>query len=110
MIAEITAGQPARHWLEGLEGLKVPCGAVNDLGEVFADPQIKHREMEIALSHPLAGSGSVSLIGNPLKMSGTPVDYRYPPPVLGQHTDAVLEELLGMDQEERLALRAEKII
>ena len=68
--------------------------------EVFDDPQIKHREMEISLPHPLSGKGNVSLIGSPVKMSATPVSYRNSPPTLGQHTNEILAEILGMDEEE----------
>ncbi len=110
LIAEATARQPSRHWLEGLEKRNVPCGPVNDLGQVFDDPQIRHRGMEVAVPHPLAGSGEVSLIGNPIRMSETPVTYRRGPPVLGQHTDEVLEEILGMNEKDRAALREDGLI
>ena len=110
LLAEATRRQSSAHWLEGLERLKVPCGPVNDIGQVFADPQIRHREMEISMAHRLAGEGGVSLIGNPLKMSETPVTYRRAPPTLGQHTDEILEELLGMGEDERRALRADNLI
>lgn len=62
------------------------------------------------MEHPLAGSGTVDLIGNPLKYSATPVSYRNPPPVLGQHTDDVLDDLLDLDPAEREKLRAAGVI
>lgn len=100
MINELTQCNSTQFWLEGLEKLQVPCGPVNTIEEVFNDPQIKHREMEISLPHPLSGKGNVSLIGSPVKMSATPVSYRNAPPTLGQHTNEILAEILGMDEEE----------
>ncbi len=100
MINELTQCNSTQFWLEGLEKLQVPCGPVNTIEEVFNDPQIKHREMEISLPHPLSGKGNVSLIGSPVKMSATPVSYRNAPPTLGQHTSEILAEILGMDEEE----------
>ncbi len=100
MINKLTQCNSTQYWLEGLEKLQVPCGPVNTIEEVFNDPQIKHREMEISLPHPLSGKGNVSLIGSPVKMSATPVSYRNAPPTLGQHTNEILAEILGMDEEE----------
>ena len=100
MISKLTQCNSTQYWLEGLEKLQVPCGPVNTIKEVFDDPQIKHREMEISLPHPLSGKGDVSLIGSPVKMSATPVSYRNAPPTLGQHTNEILAEILGMDEEE----------
>jgi len=100
MINELTQRNSTQFWLEELEKLQVPCGPVNTIKEVFDDPQIQHREMEISLPHPLSGKGHVSLIGSPVKMSATPVSYRHAPPTLGQHTNEILAEMLGMDEEE----------
>ena len=100
MLTELTQRNSTQFWLEGLEKLQVPCGPVNTIKEVFDDPQIQHREMEISLPHPLSGKGDVSLIGSPVKMSATPVSYRHAPPTLGQHTNEILAEMLGMDEEE----------
>ena len=77
---------------------------------MFEDPQIQHREMEISMPHPLSVKGEVSLIGSPVKMSETPVSYRNAPPTLGQHTDEILEEILGMDENERRVLAMKKVI
>ena len=100
MINKLTQCNSTQYWLEGLEKLQVPCGPVNTIKEVFDDPQIKHREMEISLPHSVSGKGYVSLIGSPVKMSATPVSYRNAPPTLGQHTNEILAEILGMDEEE----------
>jgi crotonobetainyl-CoA:carnitine CoA-transferase CaiB-like acyl-CoA transferase len=77
---------------------------------VFADAQVLARGMRIAMPHPLAHAGSVELIGNPLKLSASPVGYRQPPPLLGQHTDEVLEEWLGLAADHLAALRANEAI
>ncbi|MBT5793327.1 MAG: CoA transferase [Deltaproteobacteria bacterium] len=100
MLDELTQRNSTQFWLEGLEKLQVPCGPVNTIKDVFDDPQIQHREMEISMPHPLSGKGHVSLIGSPLKMSATPVSYRNAPPTLGQHTNEILAEMLGMDEVE----------
>jgi len=108
-IAPLIRQYSVRHWLEGLEAVNVPCGPVNTVEQVFSDPQVIHRDMEISMKHPLA-ERDVRLIGNPIKLSETPVTYRQAPPVLGEHTDAVLEEILGLSPEERNRLRAAKVI
>lgn len=110
LIENLTRRHPNRYWLEGLNRLGVPCGPVNDIAQVFADPQVQHRQMAIEMPHPLAGDGVVRLIGNPIKFSATPVVYRRSPPTLGQQTDEVLEELLGLDEDERASLRARRVI
>ncbi|MCB1743599.1 MAG: CoA transferase, partial [Gammaproteobacteria bacterium] len=86
---------PKQTLLAGMEARGIPGGPINTLPEAFASEQTRAREMVVEMPHPLAGKGKVSLIGNPLKLSRTPVSYRYPPPLCGQDTDAVLQELLG---------------
>ena len=98
------------EWVDGLTALGVPCGPVNNIAEVFEDEQIKHREMRIEMPHDLAADDTVSLLGNPIKMSETPVAYDKPPPFLGQHTEEVLEDLLDLDAAERRRLRDAGII
>ncbi|MFZ1426096.1 MAG: CaiB/BaiF CoA-transferase family protein [Geminicoccaceae bacterium] len=93
-------------WVDGLAALGVPCGPVNSLDQVFADPQVQARGMRIDVPHAPAAAGSVPLIANPIHMSRTPPSYRHGPPTLGQHTDAVLEGLLALDAVERERLRA----
>ncbi len=85
-------------------------GPVNNIDQVFKDPQVLAREMKISMPHAAAGSGHVDLIGSPIKLSETPVDYRLAPPVCGQDTDDVLRELLSMEDGEIAGLRARKII
>src|SRR5689334_22364375 len=81
------------EWVALLEPIGVPCGPINRLDEVYADPQVQHRGMKIEVPHPL--SGVVPLVANPIKYSRTPIAYDMPPPLLGQHTDEVLSTLLG---------------
>jgi crotonobetainyl-CoA:carnitine CoA-transferase CaiB-like acyl-CoA transferase len=88
----------------------VPCSPVNTVDQVFVDPQVQHREMQIRMPHPLSASGMVDLIGNPIKYSATPVDYALPPPSCGQHTDEVLKEMLGMPAAEIAGLRQRGIV
>ena len=109
-VADVIKPKPSAYWIAELEKVGVSCCPINALDEVFRDPQVLARGMKIAMPHPLSGKGTVDLIGNPLKLSGTPVSYRRPPPTLGQHTDEVLEELLGLGGEERDQLRAAGVI
>jgi crotonobetainyl-CoA:carnitine CoA-transferase CaiB-like acyl-CoA transferase len=109
-IEAATRRHPTVHWVEGLAGVGVPCGPVNDLEQVFSDPQFLHRGMKISMDHPLAGSGQVDLIGNPVKLSQTPVSYRRAPPTLGQHTDEVLREVLDMDESRLARLKDDEVI
>lgn len=86
--------------LSALEAEGVPAGPINTLSDVFESDQVAAREMKISMPHPLAETGSVDLIGNPLKLSRTPVSYRRAPPVLGAHTDEVIAEWLDGDDLE----------
>ena len=110
MINELTKQNSTQFWLHGLDKIQVPCGTVNTIKDVFDDAQIKHREMKISLPYPAAGEGKVCLIGSPMKMSETPVSYRNAPPTLGQHTNEILLEILGMDEEECRDLARNRII
>ena len=110
ILIPIVKTKPRQHWLDGLEGLGVPASPVNDIAQVFDDPQIKHRKMKVAVPHDTAAAGSVDLIANPIKMSETPVSYRYAPPTLGQHTNEVLKELLGLSDDQLKVLHADGLI
>ena len=89
-------------WLAALEAAKVPCGPINDLADVFADPQVRERGMTMSLAHP--HNDALELVASPMKLSATPVQLRRPPPLLGQHTDEVLAEM-GVDAARRQQLR-----
>ncbi len=110
-IAAITPAMKRKttaEWIAVLEPLGVPCGPVHRLDEVFANPQIGHRNMKVEVPHPL--SGTVPLVANPIKYSRTPLSYETPPPLLSQHTEDVLRGLLGKSDAEIAALRAAGII
>ena len=88
-------------WLAALEAAKVPCGAINNIAEVFADPQVQHRGMVTQWEHPL--QPSLRLVSSPMKLSETPVRAEMPPPLLGQHTEQVLRELLDCSDDRHRA-------
>lgn len=100
ILQDLTRQKSAAEWIELLEGAGVPCGPINTIPDIFADPQIQHREMKVEMPHPTAGSGTVPLIGNPLKLSETPVQYDRPPPVRGADTNSVLASKLHLSDEE----------
>lgn len=106
-IAAVVKTRPRNDWLAALEAAKVPCGAINDLAEAFADPQAQSRGMTVALPHPL--SDRLKLVASPIKLSATPVAYRHAPPLLGQHTLELLREA-GLDEVRIEALRANGIV
>lgn len=88
------------EWVDGLAKIGVPCSPVNNLEQVFEDPQVIARGMRIDLPHHQAAEGTVPLIANPLKFSATPPQYRNAPPTLGQHTEDVLKDILGAGEQE----------
>jgi crotonobetainyl-CoA:carnitine CoA-transferase CaiB-like acyl-CoA transferase len=95
-------------WLGALEAAKVPCGAINSLAEVFADPQIEARKMVTEWQHPV--KEDLKLVSSPIRMSATPVRTDLPPPLLGQHTDEVLRELLNYSDAQLSELKSGKTI
>jgi crotonobetainyl-CoA:carnitine CoA-transferase CaiB-like acyl-CoA transferase len=107
-LSTVTLTQPTRHWVAALEGVGVPAGPINSLDAVFDDPQVRARNMQIELPHPVAGS--VPLVANPLRLSETPVSYRSAPPLLGAQTREVLAERLGMSDADIEKLHAQGVI
>lgn len=95
-------------WLQRFAEAGVPCGPINDIAELFADPQVSHREMIVEVEHPTAGR--IKLPGIPAKFSRTPGRVQGPPPLLGEHTEEVLTGLLGYSGETIHRLRAEGVI
>ena len=110
LLPPVMLTRPAADWIRQLAALGVPCGPVNTLPQVFADPQIQARQMQIEVPHASAASGRVPLLANPLKLSETPVRYEKGPPTLGQDTDRVLHGRLGMAEDELAKLRAAGVI
>ena len=108
LIGERLRARPAREWLALLEPAGVPCGPINDLSQVFDDPQVRHRRMQVRAPHPAAGE--VTMVANPVKFSATPVAYERAPPLLGEHTGDVMREVLGMADGEIAALRAKGVL
>lgn len=96
------------EWIEQLEALKIGCGPINTLDQVFADAQVKSRNCVVQMRH--ACGEVVQVIANPVRLSGTPPQYRLPPPALGEHTDAVLRDTVGMTDAELATLRNKEII
>ena len=98
MLRQATVMRPTHDWITALEGAGVPCGPINRIDEVFADPQVVARGLRIEL--PRAGGGSVPLVANPIRLSDSPLAYRRAPPRLGEHTDEVLADWLGREASE----------
>jgi len=107
MLEQIVATRDAAFWLERLRAADIPCGPINEVDEALSDPQVQARGMIVELLHSTAGP--VRSMGNPIHLSDTPVDYRLPPPMLGQHTVEVLSGL-GYDLGKIERLRAEQAI
>ena len=108
LVAAALLGRAQRAWLADLEAVGVPCGPINTLDQVFADPQVAARGMKFDLPHPLAGT--VPQVGNPLKFSATPIAYERAPPLLGEHTAAVLRERLALSGAALDALVARGVV
>ena len=96
IIADVTRGATLHEWIARLEAKGVPCGPVNDIAEVFSDPHVVARGLKFDMQHPLAGN--VPLVANPIRLNGAPVAYRSPPPLLGEHTNEVLRQVLSLDE------------
>lgn len=108
ILAEMVAAKTRGEWIEELEAVGVPCGPINDLHDVFENPQVKARGVAIDMPHPSAGK--VKLVRSPMKLSATPAEADLPPPLLGQHTDEVLREVLGHSDEDIAKLRARGVL
>jgi crotonobetainyl-CoA:carnitine CoA-transferase CaiB-like acyl-CoA transferase len=107
-LTPVMKSKTTAEWIDALEALKIGCGPINTLEQVFADPHVQAREMVVEMAH---GSGeTVKVIANPVKLSATPPSYRSAPPVLGEHTNAVLSDVLKMSAADIAALKEKGIL
>ena len=102
IVEAIMRGRSKNAWVSALETAGVPCGPINNMQEVFENPQVRHRGLRVEIPHP---AGSVPTVASPMRFSETPVTYDVPPPMLGQHTDEILQGLLGMSAQQIAELR-----
>jgi len=108
ILQRIFVQRTIRDWLESLERAGVPCGPINTVADVFADPQVQARGLKLDLPHP--SIGSVPSVANPIKYSATPISYSSAPPMLGADTDEILREMIGVTPEEIARLRKAGIV
>jgi len=108
-ITPVMTTRTTAEWVKRLEELKVGCGPINTVRDAFADAQIVARCAVVHMPHPSTPDG-VDVIANPVRLSETPADYRLPPPLLGEHTEAILSERLGFDAAKLAALRKNGVI
>jgi len=108
LLAAMVRERSRADWIGLLEAVGVPCGPINDIADVFANPQVQARELAFDLPHPSAGT--VKLVRSPMRMSATPAGSSLPPPLLGQHTDEVLRDVLGKCAEDIVLLRARGVV
>lgn len=108
LLLEPMRGKTTDEWLISLEQVGVPCGPINTLDRVFDDPQVKHRGLKITRSHP--EDGEVSLVSNPIRFNGEALNAPTAPPMLGEHTEAILSRHLGLDAQALADLKAKGVI
>ncbi|MDD1015528.1 CaiB/BaiF CoA transferase family protein [Pseudomonas rubra] len=108
LIRQATVFKTTAQWVAQLEQVGVPCGPINDLAQMFADPQVKARGLAIEMPHPLAGQ--VPQVASPIRLSRTPVEYRHAPPLLGEHTEQILGEVLGLSAAEIERLQVARVV
>jgi len=108
VLADILRRQPRDHWITLLREKGVPCGAVRDLAEVCASPQLHARHMVQQMEHPRAGA--IRLLGSPVQLDDTPPSLRLPPPLLGEHNEVILRGLLGLSSEQVARVVEKKVI
>ena len=108
LLAEMVLQQSRDFWIAKLESVGVPCGPINNLDDVYRNPQVEARGIVMEVPHPTAGL--TKLVRSPMRMSLTPTDNAVAPPLLGQHTESVLRDLLGRSEEDIAALRAKGVL
>jgi len=105
LLGEIFAKRTKKEWVDLLDAAGVPNGPINDIAQVFAEPQVKARGVKIEVEHPVAGR--MPMVASPMRFSATPLEHKRPPPLLGEHTEEVLREVLGKTADEIARLRAQ---
>ena len=108
MVRQLTVTQTTKAWVEQLEKAQVPCGPINTMADVFADPHVQARGMQISMEHPVGGE--IPLVASPMRFSDTPVQYRTAPPPLGHDTRAVLKETLDLSDQQLDDLQAKGVL
>jgi crotonobetainyl-CoA:carnitine CoA-transferase CaiB-like acyl-CoA transferase len=108
LIAEVMRQRSKQEWIAALEEATVPCGPINNMKEVFEDPQVRHRGLRIDIPHPRGGTAPV--VASPMRLSETPVEYRIAPPLLGQHNEEIYRGLLGKSEAELARLKSAGIV
>ena len=108
MVVELMKRRPRAWWVEHLEKEGIPYGVVNNFRQVYEDPHIQARGMKFEMDHPLAGT--IPLVRSPVNLEGSPPAYQRPPPLLGEHTDAILKTLLGKSEDDIAGLRQDGIV
>jgi crotonobetainyl-CoA:carnitine CoA-transferase CaiB-like acyl-CoA transferase len=107
LLKPVFAARNTAEWIALLESANVPCGPINRVDQVFADPQAIARGLTISMAH---ATGPLDLVASPIKLAKTPPDYRLPPPLLGEHTDEVLRDVLGLEADVLQSLRKQNIV
>jgi formyl-CoA transferase len=108
LLQKIFLEKDSDEWINLLSAAEIPAGPINTIDRVFADPQVRARQMLVEMKHPAIGP--LKLVGSPMKLSETPVQYRIPPPLLGEHTEEILRDVLGYDKTKIARLKEEKVI
>lgn len=108
LLQEVFLQKNSGEWLQLLGEAEIPVGPINTIDRVFADPQVLARQMLVEMHHPKIGK--IKVVGSPMKFSETPVQYRIPPPLLGEHTEEVLRDVLGYEKETIARLKEGKVI
>jgi crotonobetainyl-CoA:carnitine CoA-transferase CaiB-like acyl-CoA transferase len=107
LLKPVFAARRMKEWIALLEEANVPCGPINRIDQVFADPQAAARGLKMTMAHP---SGPLDLVASPLRLAKTPPEYRNAPPLLGEHTDLVLAQELGLGEADLARLREQGIV
>jgi len=103
LLGAIFAKRSKKEWVELLDAAGVPNGPINDIAQVFAEPQVAARGVKVEVAHSVAGR--LPMVASPMRFSGTPLEHKTPPPLLGEHTEEILQKVLGKNPDEIARLR-----